>query len=104
MTERGLLLVMMDLAGQEFEDDFNRWYNEEHIPERLACPGFVGAQRYRDATNPLSYLALYHLDSVAALETPFYKGQLQHPTPWTERTQSYRTAVRRVYTEIPITP
>ena len=35
---RGLLLVMIDVEPAH-EEDFNRWYSEEHVPERLRCPG-----------------------------------------------------------------
>ena len=37
---KGLLLVMMDI-DPEYEGEFNRWYNEEHVPERLSVPGFL---------------------------------------------------------------
>ena len=30
----------------EHDDEFNRWYDEEHIPERLAIPGVLNAARY----------------------------------------------------------
>src|SRR5262249_7452548 len=33
----GLLMVYCDVPA-EHEEEFNRWYNEEHIPERLAIP------------------------------------------------------------------
>jgi hypothetical protein len=32
---RGLLMVYVDVPAP-LEDEFNRWYNEEHLPERLA--------------------------------------------------------------------
>ncbi len=28
------------------EDEFNDWYDNVHVPELLAIPGFVSAQRY----------------------------------------------------------
>ena len=31
----------------EREAEFNRWYNEEHVPERLAIPGFRKARRFK---------------------------------------------------------
>ena len=40
MTEAapcGVLLVMIDVDPAH-EDDFNRWYVQEHLPERIACP------------------------------------------------------------------
>ena len=41
----GLLMVWVDVP-QELEDEFNRWYNEEHIPELTAIPGVLNAARY----------------------------------------------------------
>jgi hypothetical protein len=41
---RGLLLVMIDI-DPAYEAEFNRWYKEEHYPERMACPGFLTGRR-----------------------------------------------------------
>ena len=68
----GLLLVAADI-DPENEVDFNRWYDEEHIAERLACPGFVRARRYKAIEGAPKYLALYDLTSPDALETDLYK-------------------------------
>ena len=32
-----ILVVMMDVDPAH-EDEFNRWYNDEHLPERLEIP------------------------------------------------------------------
>jgi hypothetical protein len=69
----GLLLVAADI-DPENEVDFNRWYDEEHIAERLTCPGFVRARRFTALEGGPKYLALYELESPAALETDFYKN------------------------------
>ncbi len=45
----GLLMVYCDVAA-EHEEEFNHWYNEEHIPERLAIPGVLNAARYQMAS------------------------------------------------------
>jgi hypothetical protein len=42
---RGLLMVYVDVPAA-LEDEFHCWYNEEHIPERLAIPGVLNAARY----------------------------------------------------------
>ena len=31
----------------DIEDEFNRWYNEEHIEERLSVTGILSAARIR---------------------------------------------------------
>ena len=51
-----------------WEDEFNAWYDTEHIPVRMAAPGFIGARRYR-ATESDDYLVVYEMASMAALAT-----------------------------------
>jgi hypothetical protein len=58
----GLLMVYCDVAA-EHEDEFNRWYNEEHIPERLAIAGVLDAARYKAVEGGPTYLACYELQS-----------------------------------------
>ncbi|GIT68955.1 MAG: hypothetical protein Ct9H300mP27_00590 [Chloroflexota bacterium] len=41
----GLMMVWVDVPS-EHEDEFNHWYNEEHLPELLAVPGVLNAARY----------------------------------------------------------
>ena len=41
----GLLMVWCEVPD-DVEDEFNRWYNEEHIEERLSIPGILSAARY----------------------------------------------------------
>ena len=41
----GLLMVWTDIDA-EFEAEFNRWYDEEHVPRLLQVPGFLSAGRY----------------------------------------------------------
>jgi len=78
----GLLAVWNDIAAED-EAEFNKWYVEEHVPERLGIPGILNARRYRDAASPLSYAAIYDLASAAALAAPAYLERLANPTPRT---------------------
>jgi hypothetical protein len=55
----------------DWEDRFNKWYDTHYIPSRMVLPGFISAQRYRDAERP-SYLVVYEMDSLAPLRTPEY--------------------------------
>jgi hypothetical protein len=53
------------------EAEYNRWYNEQHIPDVLQARGFVCAQRFRladtqmggDNNKPYKYLALYEIET-----------------------------------------
>ncbi len=67
MAKHHLLAFTNPVAGRE--EEFNRWYDEQHVPDLLAVPGFVSAQRFAltDATGRdkpgWSYLAFYELDT-----------------------------------------
>jgi hypothetical protein len=57
----------------ELEAEFNDWYETEHIPVRLALPGFSGAVRYIERGGERRYLAVYEIGDLAVLETPAYQ-------------------------------
>src|SRR5438067_8052997 len=86
MTRRGLLLTMTEPPAA-MEEEFNAWYDTEHLPERLAIPGFRPARRWVAACAPGEgkYLATYELDSPAVLESPQYRARYAGATPWTRR-------------------
>jgi hypothetical protein len=95
---KGLLLTMTEPAARD-EEEFNAWYDTEHIPERLAIPGFISARRWVDpAAQPGEgrYLATYELESPGVLDTPEY---LRHVgdgfTPWSKRVLGRAAVFRR---------
>jgi hypothetical protein len=51
------------VAGRDAE--YNKWYDEIHLADVCAFPGFVGAKRYRTSQpdEGASYLALYEMES-----------------------------------------
>ena len=97
-----LLMVYVDV-DIENDAEFNRWYNEEHIPERLSVPGFLDGARYEALKGGPRYLAVYELDSAEALQSDEYLRMSSNPTPWTQRMSPNvvgRGFVRNVYTQI----
>jgi len=80
-------LVVTAEIDASVEDDWNKWYDEVHLPEALACPGVIAGRRYL-AANPASltehgakstavtrtYLTLYELDGPEALDTPEFQN------------------------------
>src|ERR1700741_2885916 len=98
----GLLMVWADVP-KEKEPEFNRWYNEEHIAERLSVPGFLSAARYEAVKGGPKHLAIYELENAAVMESAAYKKVSDNPTPWTKRTgpQAIGTNfIRNIYTMI----
>ena len=81
---KGLLLVMVDLPNDK-EEEFNRWYNEEHLGMVLALPGFLDAARYQAVLGGPKHLACYELESTAAMDTPEYAHIRDNPTEWSKK-------------------
>jgi Domain of unknown function (DUF4286) len=70
-----LLLVVVDV-DPDHEDEFNRWYDEEHIPEKRATPGFRSARRYASRDRPGRYLAVYEIDGADVVTSAEYLSQV----------------------------
>ena len=81
---RGLLMVYVDVPA-EVEDEFNRWYNEEHVPERLAIPGVLNAARYVARQGGPKYLACYELEQPEVLFSDPWKNLYKNPSEGTKR-------------------
>ncbi len=93
---RGLLLTMTEPPPQ-MEEEFNAWYDGEHLPERLSIRGFRSARRWvaPKAIGQGKYLATYELDSQAVLQSKEYLAFLNKPTAWTKRCLGKTVVFRR---------
>ena len=78
----GLLLVGMNVAP-DAEEEFDRWYVEEHVPSLYALPGVLGARRYRAAAGAQKHLAMYHLAHPDVQASPAWAKAID--TPWASR-------------------
>ena len=88
---RGLLLTLTE-PPPAMEEEFNAWYDTEHIPERLAIPGFRSARRW---VHQGTYLATYELDSPQVLHSSAYLERFQNQTPWSKRCLGKTLAFKR---------
>jgi len=98
----GLLMVWCDVPADK-EAEFNRWYNEEHIAERLSIPGFLSAARYEAVKGGPKHLAVYELENAGVMESEAYKKVSNNPTPWTKKigpNAIATTFLRNIYTLI----
>jgi hypothetical protein len=93
---RGLLLTMTE-PPPEMEEEFNAWYDDEHLAERLAIPGFQTAKRWvaNVAPGQGKYLGTYELDSPAVLQSKPYLDRFNNQTPWSKRCLGKCVAFRR---------
>jgi hypothetical protein len=77
----GMLITFMDIAAAD-EAEFNRWYDGEHVAERVGIPGFVAARRFVAEAGSPKYLAFYETESLAVLGGAAYRQALNNQTAW----------------------
>src|SRR4051812_7232684 len=96
MTRRGLLLTMTE-PPSVMEEEFNAWYDSEHLAERLAISGFRSARRWVADCAPGEgkYLATYELEALEVLYSPEYLARFEGATPWTRRCLKKAVVFRR---------
>ncbi|MDR7159934.1 DUF4286 family protein [Arthrobacter sp. BE255] len=67
-SPREILIALVNAVDGK-DAEFNEWYSDTHIPEVVALPGFVSAQRYEyasDAPTPYRYATVYEIEGSAA--------------------------------------
>lgn len=77
----GMLMTSMDIDPKH-EVEFNRWYDREHLAERVAIPGFVEARRYVAVNAAPKYLGLYATETFEVLDSDAYRTALASQTHW----------------------
>src|SRR5438105_13735066 len=96
LAGKGMLLTSMDIDAA-FEADFNRWYDREHLEERVAIDGFVEARRYIAHAASPKYLSLYSSLSFEVLDSPAYRAALANQTAWSRANIArFRNMIRAV--------
>ena len=97
---QGLLAVWTDIPAP-LEEDFNRWYNEEHLAERVGIPGFVSARRYVSLQGTPKYIALYETADARVLRSETYLKVLNNATPRTQKIRPhFQHFIRNEYESI----
>jgi hypothetical protein len=108
MSEQRIGPVLLQLrwaVPAEVDDEFNRWYDEEHLDDMCRVPGILGGRRFARVELPysfptdLNYLTTYQVESLDVLETPAYKALGQNPSEWTRRVAFGLTIAREVAVE-----
>ena len=80
---KGMLLTSMDI-DEAHEAEFNRWYDREHLEERVAIEGFIEARRYVADEGAPKYLSLYSTETFEVLDSPAYRAALASQTDWSK--------------------
>jgi hypothetical protein len=96
LAGKGMLLTSMDIDPSD-DVDFNRWYDREHLEERVAIPGFLEARRYIAHQGSPKYLCLYSTETFDVLDSPTYRAKLANQTDWSRKTMArFKNMIRAV--------
>jgi hypothetical protein len=102
MMTAGMLFSQMTPTAEE-RSRFERWYDSDHIANRMELDGFAAAHRYWerpvDPTATAHHLAIYELDSLEALDTTDYRSLKADPGEETEYFLSHVSGFTRFTTE-----
>jgi hypothetical protein len=67
MSMAKFMMVVASSAQPGRDDDYNEWYDTDHIHEICALPGVISGKRYTAAPSPNEvpgqYLALYEIET-----------------------------------------
>jgi hypothetical protein len=79
---KGILIVESHPASPDRVEEYNRWYDETHLPEVVSVPGIVAARRYAPVDGEGPFVAIYELEAddlsavVPALTEAFANGRI----------------------------
>jgi len=90
----GILAIWNDRDAAVAEV-YERWYVAEHVPERLAVPGFISARRYEALRGSPRFFTYYELDSPEVLTSPEYLARVAAPSPLTRQVMAGFRNMRR---------
>jgi len=96
-------LLIWTSVDPDYEQDFNQWYDQEHMQERAAIKGFRWSRRYHSDTCARPYLALYQTDTLHVFTSEPYRQAFTQQTQWSERNFTrMRDTSRRVNAVTPL--
>ena len=97
----GMMIAMFDIP-EDLDEEFNTWYDEEHIPEKIGrVPGFVRARRYRSMQGRPNYVCIYELEDIGVVDDPTYQANYTSGSTLTQKMKAKATTFyRNVYVQI----
>ena len=88
-----LYLVQLEVPA-DLEDEFNRIYDTQHVPNILKAPGVHGCSRYRlhsaNVEGVARYAAMYEIDSPEVPQSAAWKAE-SDKGDWVEKIRPHLT-------------
>jgi hypothetical protein len=105
----GVLMVVIEIMPESeapgAEALLHQWYDEEHIADRLAVPGFRSVRRFKAADGSPRFLALWDVDDARLPMSAEYLNlpKTESAITWSERLRDIRVSVTRsAWVELPV--
>jgi hypothetical protein len=90
LLAQAAMLLSFDVVP-EAVPEHDDWHTHEHLPERLAIPGFLRGMRWVALRGRPRYMVVYEVSQLDVLTSDAYLRRLNNPTPWTTKMMaSYR--------------
>jgi hypothetical protein len=93
------MLLSFDVEDGAIEEH-DRWHTQEHLPERLAIPGFLRGTRWVATESGPRYMVLYEVADLAVLTSAAYLSRLNQPSPWTSALMPHYRGMNRGLCEV----
>jgi hypothetical protein len=81
---RGILAVWSDITP-EAAADYDAWYEQSHMFERLAVEGIHRARHYRTVAGAQQHFTYFMADTARVFKSPAYLESANNASPWTQR-------------------
>jgi hypothetical protein len=88
------LLLAFDIVPDAIVEH-DDWHTHEHLPERLAIPGFLRGSRWVAVQGAPRYVVVYEVAELASLTSAAYLDRLDHPTAWTSKMMAHYRGMTR---------
>lgn len=70
----GGLLMVGHQPAEGYDQEYNDWMNEDHLPALGMVPGVLAARRYRATSGSPPYFNVYHLASLDVMNSEAWKA------------------------------
>jgi len=88
------MLLSFDVAPEAIPEH-DDWHTHEHLPERLAIPGFLRGTRWVAQSGRPRYFVMYEVEQLSTLASEAYLERLNNPSPWTQKMMPHYRGMTR---------
>ena len=97
-TEKHVIVTVRIDVAVEMEEELNRWYDQEHLPNLLAVPGVLSGKRAINTGDGIKYIAIYEHENINVQHSEAYHKAVQ--TEWTKKISPHFLKLERDVYEV----